>query len=82
MPDIVAKLDANPDRLEILSDGRQAKSYAHVSESVDTMVTIRERETDPFSVTNVETGDTVTIDEIASIVSGGMGCAQVLVSPG
>ena len=36
--DFIRKLQANPRRLEILGDGRQAKPYLHVSECVDGML--------------------------------------------
>jgi UDP-glucose 4-epimerase len=44
VPDFVRKLREDPSRLEILGDGRQRKSYTHVTDCVEAMVHVVEDE--------------------------------------
>ncbi len=65
--DFVRRLAADPSRLRILGDGRQSKSYVHVSDVVEAVLTALHRETAPYQVYNVATGDYVTVSEIADM---------------
>ena len=65
--DFVRRLAADPRRLRILGDGRQSKSYIHVSDVVEAVLTALHRETAPFQVYNVATGDYITVSEIADM---------------
>ncbi len=71
VPDFVEKLENDPERLEILGDGRQRKSYLHVSDCVDAMVHAVENA--DGTVYNIGSRDTVSVTEIAEIVSEEMG---------
>jgi len=73
MVDFIEKLKANPDRLEVLGDGRQEKSYLHVTDCVDAMLRIIESTDDPVNVYNLGTADATSVDEIANIVADEMG---------
>ena len=70
IPDFVEKLRENPDKLEILGDGRQRKSYLYVSDCVDAILTGIEEEE---RIYNVGSDDTVSVTRIAEIVSDEMG---------
>lgn len=65
--DFVRRLAADPSRLRILGDGSQSKSYVHVSDVVEAVLTALRRETAPYQVYNVATGDYVTVSEIAAM---------------
>jgi UDP-glucose 4-epimerase len=65
--DFVRRLSADPSRLRILGDGSQSKSYVHVSDVVAAVLTALHRETTPYQVYNVATGDYVTVSEIADM---------------
>jgi UDP-glucose 4-epimerase len=65
--DFVRRLAADPDRLRILGDGSQSKSYVHVSDIVEAVLTALHCETAPYQVYNVATGDYVTVLEIADM---------------
>lgn len=74
--DFINKLKKNPNRLEILGDGTQRKSYLHVSDTVEAMVHLfREflKEEKAFDVYNIGSEDWITVVEIAEIVSKEMG---------
>ncbi|MBX0323367.1 NAD-dependent epimerase/dehydratase family protein [Halomicroarcula sp. F13] len=73
IPDFVEKLRENPDSLTILGDGRQQKSYMHVSECVDAMVYAVEHADDDHNVFNLGTRTTTSVDRIADIVADEMG---------
>ena len=74
--DFIKKLRKNPEELEILGDGTQRKSYLHVSDTVEGMLTVFEHfRTSEKTVDfyNLGNDDWVTVREIAEIVSQEMG---------
>jgi len=73
VPDFIEKLRDVPERLEILGDGRQEKSYMHVSECVDAMVHVVENASAPVNTYNLGTRTTTSVTRIADIVSDAMG---------
>ena len=73
VPDFIEKLDDDPSGLEILGDGRQEKSYMHVSECVDAMQHVVEHADDPYNVYNLGTRTTTSVTDIADIVSAELG---------
>jgi len=73
IPDFIEKLRENPDSLTILGDGRQQKSYMHVSECVEAMRYAVEHADDAHNVFNLGTRTTTSVDRIADIVADEMG---------
>ncbi|THE65147.1 NAD-dependent epimerase/dehydratase family protein [Salinadaptatus halalkaliphilus] len=72
VPDFVEKLAADPQELTILGNGRQEKSYMHVSDCVDAIEHAIERTADsagPMRIFNLGTRTTTSVDRIADIVS-------------
>ncbi|MFT3841039.1 MAG: NAD-dependent epimerase/dehydratase family protein [Myxococcaceae bacterium] len=65
--DFVRRLRADPTRLRILGDGSQSKSYILVTDVVAAVLMAFEKETTPFRVFNVATGDYITVKEIAEL---------------
>ena len=65
--DFVRRLLRAPDRLPILGDGTQSKSYIHVSDVVEAVLLAAERSEAPFRPYNVATGDYITVREIAEL---------------
>ncbi len=66
--DFLEKLRADPSRLEVLGDGRQAKSYLTSDECVEAMLLAYDRAKDPVNVLNVGSRDRVSVREIAETV--------------
>jgi UDP-glucose 4-epimerase len=64
--DLINKLKQNPNELEILGDGKQSKSYVHISDCVSAMMFSRK-----FSreILNIGTSNWITVDKIADIIS-------------
>ena len=69
--DFVRRLRTQPDRLRILGDGQQSKSYIHVEDVIEAVLLalrvspgLTEK---PFEVYNVATGDYITVTEIAQL---------------
>lgn len=73
IPDFIEKLREDADRLEILGNGRQEKSYMHISECVDAMTHVVENADRAFNVFNLGTRTTTAVDTIATIVAEEMG---------
>lgn len=71
--DFVRKLRADPRRLDILGDGRQSKSYIHVSDAVAAIVHADRHCPEPFGVFNVATGDYISVREIAELAADSLG---------
>jgi UDP-glucose 4-epimerase len=75
--DFVRRLLAEPARLQIFGDGRQSKSYIHVSDVIDAMILVAERGWQGFDVFNVSTEDYTTVREIADMVVEALGLEGV-----
>ena len=75
--DFLNKLEKNPKELEILGDGKQVKSYFHVSDCIDAITTIPfEDNNKDVEVYNLATHDHLTVDELADIV-----CDELNIKP-
>ena len=75
VPDFIEKLDAEPEELEILGDGRQEKSYMHVTDCVAAMQHVVEHADDALNIYNLGTETTTAVTDIADIVADEMGLA-------
>jgi UDP-glucose 4-epimerase len=75
--DFVRRLFDDPTRLRILGDGKQSKSYIHVSDVVSAMLTLTEQGWQGFDMFNAGTGEHVTVTEIAELVTQRMQLADV-----
>lgn len=73
IPDFVEKLRADPDVLEILGDGRQEKSYLHVTDCVDAMVHVIQAAEEAMNTYNLGSRTTTSVTRIADIVSAELG---------
>jgi UDP-glucose 4-epimerase len=65
--DFIRRLLENPHRLRILGNGQQSKSYIHVDDVIEAVLTAARVAAEAFSVFNVATGDYVTVTEIAEL---------------
>jgi len=75
--DFTRKLQQNPSRLEILGDGRQAKSYLLVDDCVEAMLLGLRVAKEPVEVYNVGSEDQVTVTAIAHTVAAILGAKDV-----
>jgi UDP-glucose 4-epimerase len=66
--DFMKKLESNPKQLEILGNGRQVKSYLHVSECVEGMLCGVEKSSNSVNVFNLGGRDQIKVSRIAEIV--------------
>ncbi|HXW24274.1 MAG TPA: NAD-dependent epimerase/dehydratase family protein [Xanthobacteraceae bacterium] len=73
--DFVRRLLERPAELCILGDGRQSKSYIHVDDAVDAVITAHARAQARFDAFNVATGDYMTVSEIAELAVECVGLA-------
>jgi UDP-glucose 4-epimerase len=75
--DFVHKLRKNPRSLEILGDGRQAKSYLEARECVRAMLHAVERGKGTYHVYNIGSEDWIDVKGIADIVVAALGLSGV-----
>jgi len=73
IPDFVEKLRDDPERLTILGDGRQEKSYLHVDDCVEAMCHVVERADAPMNTYNLGTRTTTSVVGVADIVADVLG---------
>jgi UDP-glucose 4-epimerase len=55
--DFIRRLQGQPERLRILGDGRQSKSYVHVEDVIEAVLLAHRKSQKQFEVYNVATGD-------------------------
>jgi len=67
--DFLRQLLKNPQKLRILGDGSQSKSYIHVRDVVSAVLMAAERAPRRFAAYNVATGDYITVTEIARLAA-------------
>jgi UDP-glucose 4-epimerase len=65
--DFLRQLRSSPERLRILGDGSQSKSYIHVEDVIDAVLLAARRPGARFGTYNVATGDYLTVREIAEL---------------
>lgn len=66
--DFIAKVRANPDRLEALGDGTQTKSYLHIDDCTDAIILSWKKSNKSVSILNVGSKDSIDVKKIAEIV--------------
>jgi len=66
--DFFDKLRNDPGRLEVLGNGRQAKSYLRTEDCVAGMILAGERASEPVNIFNLGTEDRISVREIAEKV--------------
>lgn len=74
--DFVRRLMVEPTKLQILGDGRQSKSYIHVSDVVNAVLTAHETESRSYQAFNISTEDAISVTEI-----GKLACRVVGLNP-
>jgi len=75
--DFVHKLNKNPERLEILGDGKQSKDYLSVRDCIDGVMLGYEKSSDRVNIFNLGLQRQVTVDELAELVIQEMGLPKV-----
>jgi len=75
--DFIVKLLKQPEELEILGDGKQVRSYIHVSDAVEATLTAWRNMRSEFEVYNVGSEDWITVNQVARIVASVMGLKNV-----
>lgn len=75
--DFLRKLADNPNKLEILGDGTQSKSYIYIEDIVNALRTVEKKALHGYNYYNVATLDHITVTEIADITVKIMGLQDV-----
>jgi UDP-glucose 4-epimerase len=75
--DFIRKLRENPNSFEILGDGKQEKSYLHVSECVDAILFAIGKSKEEVNIFNIGSEDTISSTRIGEVVVEEMGLSDV-----
>ncbi|MEM2963182.1 MAG: NAD-dependent epimerase/dehydratase family protein [Candidatus Anstonellales archaeon] len=78
--DFIRKLRKNPHKLEILGNGKQQKSYLHVSDCISAIYFAFNKANNKINVFNLGNEDTISVKEVADIVCEEMGLKDVTYS--
>ncbi len=71
--DLIAKVERDPDRLEVRGDGAQVRDFTYVSDAVEALLLVSQRAPAAGEVINVASGVPVTIAELARAVCDAAG---------
>jgi UDP-glucose 4-epimerase len=77
IPDFVSKLSRNPNKLEVLGDGSQRKSYIHVTDAVKALLLGAQAFNSKVMILNVGSNDTLDVMSIARIVAKSLDLNEV-----
>ena len=72
--DFYKQLREHPDRLDILGDGNQRKSYIHVADVIEAVITASEARHEGVKIYNVGTDDMISVYDSAMVIFQEMGC--------
>ncbi len=75
--DFIKKLKENSHKLEILGDGKQEKSYLHVSECVNAILFAIEKSKEEVNIFNIGSEDTISATGIGKVIVEEMGLSDV-----
>ncbi|MFT4112203.1 NAD-dependent epimerase/dehydratase family protein [Silvibacterium sp.] len=80
--DFLRRLQQDPAQLRVLGDGRQSKSYVHVSDVVEAVLLAEARSSERYAVFNVSPEDGITVTEIAEMAAKALGARPSLTYTG
>jgi len=75
--DFIDKLRRDPARLQVLGNGRQAKSYLLAEECVEAMLFAMDHAPPGLNIFNLGCDDSLSVNRIAAMVAGAMGLSGV-----
>ena len=78
--DLVHKLKINQDELELLGDGKQTRSFIHISDAIDGIFFSLNNLQDKVEVFNLGSEDSVEIMDVAKIVCKNMGLNEIKIN--
>ncbi len=82
IPDFIKKLNANPKSLEILGNGKQNKSYLHIDDCVNGIITGFEKSKSNLNIFNLGSDSQASVVEIADTVCNEMGVSPKYIFSG
>ena len=78
--DLVHKLKINQDELELLGDGKQTKSFIHISDAINGIFSSLNNLQDKVEVFNLGSEDSIEIMDVAKIVCKNMGLNEIKIN--
>ncbi|BCU70510.1 NAD-dependent epimerase/dehydratase family protein [Stygiolobus caldivivus] len=75
--DFIEKLRKNPNKLEILGNGKQRKSYIYITDTISAFRILEKKSEKTYDAFNIGNEDWITVNEIAQIIEEEMGLVPV-----
>lgn len=75
--DFVKKIFKNKDKINILGNGKQSKSYIHVSDVVNALIKAKDIKNDGHKIFNLSTIDFISVDEILKLTLKEFGLKKI-----
>lgn len=73
IPDLIRKLKAHPEQLEVFGDGTQLKPYIYIEDLVNGVMTLLEKTNESYNAYMVGVDSSLTVEQIAQIVMDEVG---------
>ncbi len=77
IPDLIMKLRDNPNKLQVLGDGTQEKSYLYVDDCIEGMFYLSDKSKNERDIFNLGNRDSITVHSIAKVIVEEMGLEKV-----
>jgi UDP-glucose 4-epimerase len=71
--DFCRQLGEHPDRLRVLGNGKQRKSYLYAHDCIDAMLTVIDKAKEPVNVYNLGTAEYCAVDDSVGWICGKLG---------
>ena len=78
--DLVHKLKINQNELELLGDGKQTKSFIHISDAIDGIFSVINKTEKKVEIFNLGSDDSVEIMDVAKIVCKNAGLENIKIN--
>ena len=78
--DLLMKLKKNKNKLEVLGDGKQLRSYIYVTEAIDATIMAYENADKEYAVFNVGNNDWISVNEVVNIILEELNLRNVKIS--
>lgn len=75
--DLIKKLKNNSDSIEILGNGKQIKDFIYLDDCIDGILHVLNNSREEFSLFNLSSGTTISVNDIAKIVKQEMNLVHV-----
>jgi len=82
MYDVIQKLLADPNHLELIGDGQEKRDYTYITDAIAQMFYHLSSQTDSYALHNIGTGKVTSTDEVVAMICEEMGLNPAITHTG